>query len=227
MNDNLVILSVGGSLVAPKAIDIEFLKKFKKFIIDQTGQGRRFIIISGGGDTAREYQKVAREISTPTNDELDWLGIGATRLNANLLRVVFSDLAHEVIVTADDQEIDFKESVLVAGGFRPGRSTDYIAVSLASRFGVKKIINLTNIDKVFDKDPALYPDAVPLERITWDDFRKIIPAEYSPGSHTPFDPEASKLAQSLGLEVAVINGKNFDRLTDYLGGKYFVGTVIS
>src|SRR5690606_23946899 len=145
---------------------------------------------------AREYQRVAREISAPTNEELEWLGIGATRLNANLLRVIFGKLAHGVIVTTDDQEIDFKESVLVAGGFRPGRSTDYIAVSLANRFGVKKIINLTNIDKVFDKDPALYHEAVPLERITWGDFRQIIPAEYSPGSHTPFDPEASKLAES-------------------------------
>ncbi len=35
------------------------------------------------------------------------------------------------------------------------------------------------------------------------------------------------MAQELSLEVAVMNGKNLENLSDYLDGKEFKGTVIS
>lgn len=227
MNDVPVVISVGGSLIAPKAIDTDFLDKFKSFIVEKTGQGRRFIIVSGGGDTAREYQKAARTAGEPSEEDLDWLGIHSTRLNANLVRVILGDLAESEIVTGREEEIDFIRPVLISGGHYPGRSTDYIAVALAQKFNSHKIVNLTNIDRVFDKDPAVYSDAKPLDKIAWVDFRQLIPDKWSPGIHTPFDPEAAKLAESSSMEVVVINGADLSRLDSYLSGKDFIGTLIS
>ncbi len=227
MNDIPVVISVGGSLIAPKAIDTDFLDKFKNFMVEKTGQGRRFIIVSGGGDTAREYQKAARVVGKPSEEDLDWLGIHSTRLNANLVKVILGDLVEPTIVMGKETEINFTRPILISGGHYPGRSTDYIAVALAQKFNSHKIVNLTNIDRVFDKDPAVHPDAKPLDKVTWTDFRQLIPDKWSPGIHTPFDPEAAKLAEAGGMEVVVINGTDLSRLDSYLSDKDFIGTLIS
>ena len=66
-----------------------------------------------------------------------------------------------------------------------------------------------------------------MEKINWADFRKLIPAEWDPGLSSPFDPIAAKEAETLGLEVAIMNGMHLNEFSNYLEGKPFVGTVIS
>ena len=44
------------------------------------------------------------------------------------------------------------------------------------------------------------------------------------GFSMPFDPRASKLAARLKLKVVMINGKNLERLEDFLNNKPFIGT---
>jgi len=85
----LYVLSLGGSIVVPGAIDIEYLKEFKQFIDRRIEQGDRFILTVGGGKTARNYQAAAERVSGVDDEERDWLGIHATRLNAHLLRTIF------------------------------------------------------------------------------------------------------------------------------------------
>ena len=86
-----IVLSLGGSLIFPKGVDIEFLKNFRKTIEKYVRKGHKFVIICGGGKIARELQQAASKVSKPTNEELDWLGIYATRLNAKLIRTVLKD----------------------------------------------------------------------------------------------------------------------------------------
>ena len=93
-------------------------------------------------------------------------------------------------------------------------------------FGAKKVINLSNIDHVYDSDPRVNPSAKQIEKISWADYRKLIPAEWSPGLSTPFDPTASEMAEKEGIEVAIMNGKPIDNLTKYLAGQEFSGTII-
>jgi uridylate kinase len=88
-------------------------------------------------------------------------------------------------------------------------------------------VNLSNIDYVYDSDPRKNPDAKKIEKISWADFRKLIPEEWDPGLSSPFDPVAAKEAQSLGLEVAIIYGEKLQEFSNYLDDKPFVGTVIS
>ena len=219
-----VVISLGGSVLAPSHIDVNFLKKFRKLILGF--RGKRFVIICGGGKTAREYMNAASGILKMTPDDLDWIGIHATRLNAQLLRNVFRDVAPMAIVKNPTKRIGTGKRVIIAAGWKPGRSTDHIAVLLAKNFGANTVINITNTDYVYDKDPSKYRGAKPLKGICWKHFRKLIGAKkWNPGLNVPFDPVAAKTAEKNGLTVAII-GKNQANLKRFLLNRSFRGTTI-
>lgn len=223
-----IVMSVGGSLIVPDAIDTTFLKNLKLFIDTQTANGRRFIIIAGGGRTARRYQDAAADVSALTADDLDWMGIHATRLNGHLLRTIFRDIAHRVVITNPDEILDINqnEKVVIAAGYRPGCSTDLRAIQIAHRVGAKKVINLSNTDYVYTDNPKTNPEAQKIENISWGDFRKLIPEDWGPGLSSPFDPVAAKEAEHLHIEVAQINGEHIDEVMKYLNEEAFTGTKI-
>ncbi len=224
-----VIVSVGGSLIVPDQINIDFLQRFRDLILDKVRRGFSFTIIAGGGKTARRYQDAANAAASLSSQDLDWIGIHSTRLNGHLLRTIFRDIAHPVMITNPDEILDVPPdvSVIVAAGYRPGASTDLRAVQIAQRSGAMKVINLSNIDYVYDTDPRKNPAAKKIEKISWPEFRKLIPIEWDPGLSSPFDPVAAKEAESLGLEVAIINGQKLEQFSNYLDNSPFVGTVIS
>ncbi len=221
-------MSVGGSLIVPDTIDTHFLSSLKNLIEAETANGRRFIIIAGGGQTARRYQEAAAEVTALENEDLDWLGLHATRLNGHLLLTIFRQLAHRVMVTNPDDVLDIpkSEKLIIAAGYRPGASTDLRAIQIAERVGAKKVVNLSNIDYVYTADPRQNPNAQKIEDITWEDFRALIPKEWDPGLNSPFDPVAAREAQAKDIEVASLNGTQLESLRNYLEGKPFVGTRI-
>ncbi len=221
-----IVISVGGSLIVPDQIDTDFLKKFTELIKKEVAKGKRFIVICGGGKTARRYQESASAVTKLRSSDIDWIGIHATRLNAHLVKTLLVPHAEEVIVKDPYEKISFKKRVLVAAGWKPGWSTDYDAVLLAKRFGAKKMINLSNIDYVYDKDPRTNTDAKKIEKINWKEFRKIIPKKWDPGLSSPFDPIASREAEKQKIEVAIMNGKNVTELKRCIEGESFEGTLI-
>ncbi len=171
-----IVMSVGGSLIVPREIDVTFLTNLKGFIdMETTTKGRRFIIIAGGGRTARNYQEAAAAVSDLNSNDLDWMGIHATRLNGHLLRTVFRDVAHPVMITNPDEILDVPPEVpvVIAAGYRPGSSTDLRAVQIAEKIGATKVINLSNIDNVYTADPRTNPEAEKIETISWTDFRAL------------------------------------------------------
>ncbi|MBC8501164.1 MAG: UMP kinase [DPANN group archaeon] len=221
-----VVLSLGGSLIVPDEVDFDYLKKFRRVIEKFVVNGFRFVIVCGGGKTARDYQRAAKKIVNLHPEDVDWLGVHATRINAHLLRTVFRDKAHPKIITNPIEKINFKEKILVAAGWKPGWSSDYDAVLLAKNLGVKKVINLSNIDYVYDKDPKKFKDAKRFDSISWHDFRKVVGDEWDPGLNLPFDPVASKEAEKEGLTVIIANGADLDNFEVILRGKRFNGTTI-
>lgn len=227
--DKPIIISLGGSLVVPNGgIDVKFLSEFNLFIRKKIAEKRRFFIVVGGGSTARHYiESVKGIVGKITDWDLDWLGIHSTRLNAHLVKTIFQDVAHPRVIANYEKKItNLKEPLVVAAGWKPGSSTDYDAVVLAKDYGAQVIINMSNIDSVYDKDPNRYPSAKPLHKLTWEEFEKLVGSKWTPGSNLPFDPIATKLAKKFGLIVYVI-GKNLANLESILKGEEFVGTVIT
>ncbi len=220
------VLSLGGSLIHPnKGIDLLFLRKFKKFIDSQVKLGHRFFIVSGGGQIARDYIEVSKKFKVKV-DHQDWLGIAATRLNATLLKNIFYKDCFPEIIKDPRIKVESRQKIILAGGFKPGRSTDYVAVSLAKTHQADLVLNLTNVDYVYDKDPKLV-DAKKIKTIKWNDYRKIVGDKWNPGLNTPFDPIASKLAQLNNIKVVVLNGKKFKNLSKCLNKQEYLGTLIS
>lgn len=231
MNNEKVVISLGGSLIVPNTgIDTAFLKKFNEFIRHELSENknRQFFIVAGGGATTRQYQEAARNVigHELVPEDLDWLGIHATRLNAHLVKTVFRDLAHPYILKHYEIIRKVKEKVVIAAGWKPGWSTDFCSAMVCEDYGVKTVINMSNIDMAYDRDPKLHPDAAPIKKITWEEFRKIVGNEWTPGMNLPFDPIASKKSEALGLKVVILKGSNFENLKNYFAGKPFVGTVI-
>ncbi|MCL4419260.1 UMP kinase [Patescibacteria group bacterium] len=230
-NKQKIIISLGGSLVVPNGgIDTNFLKKFNEFIRLKLAEGnnRQFFVVVGGGATARHYRDAGRDVigHELSPDDLDWLGIHSTRLNAHLIRTIFRDIAHPNILKHYEIIRKVDEPVIVASGWKPGWSTDYCAVMLCEDYNVKTVLNLSNIENVYDSDPRNNPNAKPIKKITWKDFRKIVGEQWIPGMNTPFDPIASKKAEELGAKVVIIKGNDFDNLEKYFNNQEFVGTVI-
>ncbi len=220
-----IVLSLGGSLIVPGKIDVAFLKDFKGVIEEYIGKGYKFAILCGGGRIARNYQKAASEICEADNNALDWLGISATTINAMLLKVIFGENAEKDIVDIPNKKITFNKKILVASGWIPGWSTDHDAVLLAKNLNVKKVVNMSNIDYVYDKDPKKFKDAKKIERISWEDYRKVAGDEWKAGMNLPFDPVAAKEAQNSKIEVNVI-GKDLKNFGSLLDEERFKGTII-
>ncbi|MBI2659911.1 UMP kinase [Candidatus Woesearchaeota archaeon] len=220
-----IVLSLGGSLICPDDFDFNFLRGFKAVIERYIKKSYKFAIICGGGRLARNFQQIASKSSNLGNDKLDWLGIYATKINAHLVKSLFDRKAENFIVSDPTKKISFKKSVLIASGWLPGWSTDYDAVLLAKNLGVREVINISNINYVYDKDPKKYRDAKKIEKISWKQYSNIVSHKWKAGMNVPFDPIAAKEAQKSGLKASII-GSDLKNLENLLNGKSFKGTTM-
>jgi len=229
MPDSVVVISLGGSIIAPKGVDTAFLKGFQRLVEARlSAEPRsRFIIVCGGGGLARDYQAALRDVRPEaTGDDLDWVGVAATRVNGELVRRVLRSWCVEDLVTDPTAVSVFAGRVLVAAGWKPGFSTDNDAVVLAQRFSAHTVINLSNIAQVYSSDPRTDPAARPVDRLSWSEMLRIVGAEWTPGKNTPFDPTAARAAAQSRLRVVFAEGRNLENLERILEGKDFVGTTI-
>ncbi len=227
-NNSWIVISLGGSLVYPNGCDTEYINAFTEVIKSNLPKGN-FAVVTGGGQLARKYQEELRQKKGTelTHDESDTVGIVATRENAKCVLGAFGDIA-ESDIFLDPRQLNLTgKQVLVGGGWKPGHSSDGASVELARTLGAKKVINLSNTDYVYTDDPRTNPDAKPIEKMTWKELRDLLPKDWTPGMHAPFDPVAAGMAEELGLTVVALNGKNLSNLSNFLEGKEFIGTVIS
>ncbi len=228
MKSEYKIISVGGSIIIPPTgFDISFLRKFRALILARVQRGEKFVLVIGGGTTCRAYQQVLAKITKVTNTELDWLGIYSTWFNAELVRMLFGNYAHKEVIKNPTSKLVTNKPIIIAGGWKPGCSTDKDAVLLAKNLKAKELINLSNTEYVYDKDPKKYKSAKKIREIDWQSFRKdIVGYKWTPGKNVPFDSEASRLAQKLGLTVYILKGTSLEEVKKVLLGKKFKGTTI-
>jgi uridylate kinase len=222
-----VVIALGGSIVHPDGIDVHFLKDFKKFLTPFLKRGIKFVLVIGGGKLARNFQEAAKQVSNKVTDEdKDWIGIHATRLNAHLLRTIFRDVADPVVIDIRGKIKKIRRPVTVASGWRPGWSTDYVAMRIAADFGVGAAIIAGKPAHVYSKDNTKHADAVPFHELSWREYRKLIPAKWKPGLHAPVDPVGAALGARESVKAIIIDGRNLPNFRALLNGKEFNGTII-
>ncbi len=220
-------MSLGGSLIVPNEIDVDFVENFVFLIKEYVEKGFKFILITGGGKIARKYNEALERIVNPSKDNLDWMGIASTRLNSEFVRIALGDLAYEKVVFDPGMIPETDKPVIMSAGWKPGNSSDLAAIYSAESVGAGVVINLSNTDYIYDKDPLTNSDAKKFETISWDEFLKLVPKEWNPGLSSPFDPIASREAKEKNLKVVFINGHNLNSLKKYLDGEKFIGTIIN
>ena len=221
-----IVIAVGGSLLVPEFIDVQFIKQLKSIIKDLINQNHQIALVIGGGKTARIYQSAARDLGVEKSTDLDWIGIKSIRLNCELLLRAFSDLdVHKKVIEKWEEAKGIQEHLIIVGAWEPGCSSDTDAIELARVLGSKQVINFSNISHVYSEDPRKNPDAEKYEKLSWKEYQNLIPNAWVPGLSAPFDPVASRLAEKYGMRVVVL-GASLENLKNYLDAKYFEGTIV-
>jgi len=221
---SLVTLSLGGSIINPGEIDSQFLTDFS-IVIKELVHQHKFMIVCGGGKIARQYIKGLPE--GLTEGERDYMGIAATWLNAQLLTYYFkghcSPILPATVKILTEQLQSY--SIGISGGFLPAIKTDEDAAILADLFGSPILVNVTNVDGIYDKDPKKFPDAKKYEELTYKQFYEIVnPLSLGAGSNAPFTLIAAKICERTNIRI-IICQKNAKKIKEAIQGKN-VGTVI-
>lgn len=222
-----IIISLGGSLIIPKDVDYNYLKKFKK-LIQKISKRNKIVIVTGGGTTARKYIAPLRKEGL-SEERCSLIGIEATKLNAFLVSNFLN--ANKIIpdsIQAVKKNLK-KQNVVVCGalGYHTNMTSDGDSAMIA-RALKGELINLTNVDGLYTKNPKTNRNAKLIPRITLNDFYKIAnKMKYKAGQHFVLDQSASKIIKDSKIKTIILNGYKIKNLENYLKGKKFKGTIIS
>jgi len=221
---NSFVISIGGSVILSKEADVLFLKRLSSILKKISEQDKIFIIV-GGGNAARKYIKLGRELDFD-EETLDQIGIDITRVNARILTNLL-DGANKEIPHTTKEAINLDNPIVVMGGTTPGHSTDLVGAELAEKVDAKLFIIATNVDGVYDKDPNKYPDAKQLKQVSIDQLVSDLGTDWkSAGKNTVIDGPALKIIKDSKISTVVVNGKRLDQLEKVLTKKQFIGTKI-
>jgi uridylate kinase len=222
-----VSISLGGSLLTRNQTFGKY-ERYAEVLKALKSKGHSLIVVCGGGSPAREYIGLAKELGADS-DIQDRLGILATHINALLLISALGSDAHPHIHRRGrDIKKHIDNLILVGGGHLPGSSTDYRTVLFAEAAGSDLIVNATDVDGVYDKDPKRHSDAVKLEKITFSRLEEIIlnSAKQVPGEYGLFDLKAVRRAKKLRVPIIFIDGTDPQEIMRAVEGGHR-GTVIS
>lgn len=225
-----VVISIGGSIVAPPNLDVTYIDSLAKLLVELSKQ-RKIYCVTGGGWIARQYITAAREFGAG-EEELDLIGIAATRINAQLLIAALTKYTEVPVRPMASVEATVESSqgynISIMGGTFPGHSTDYVGAELAARAGAVRFINATNVDGVYSADPNVVPTAEFYKELNIDALIKMMGTEWKmAGAKSVIDGPACALIKKHRLHTVVVNGKNLPELARAIRGDPFHGTTIT
>ncbi len=228
MKKEVIVLSLGGSLIIPGDINVKYLKNLKKVLLKNTKK-HKFVVVCGGGSLARKYISAIRGVNGSEKFQ-SFSGISATRTNARFMSYFFNQEQEQGIPhTLETLEKYLKKRDIVFCGaleYKPDQTSDSTSAQLAKHFG-SIFINLSNTFGLFTKDPLKYKDAVHIPKISWKDFDKIVSAmKFKPGQHFVLDQKASRIIMKNKISTYLL-GPKAEHLDKLLKGKKFKGTLIS
>ncbi len=215
-----IVISLGGSIIIPKELDVKFLKDFSN-LIKKLKKKHKFSIICGGGYTARLYTRKKKELGL-TTDQAHKLGIFATHLNSKLMAQILGGK----FSNQHPEKIGRMRGLLVSGGYKVGWTTDTDAALIAKTMKADVLINLTNVEGVYTKDPNKYKNAEFIKEMNWKNFEEMFGKKITgAGKHYVFDPVAGQICKKNKIKVVVMS-KDIKNLNNFINKRKFVGTVI-
>ena len=225
-----MVISLGGSLIVPNKIDIEFLNEFKKILLKNKNK-YKFVVVCGGGKTARTYiNGLEEQKSSQKKYFQSLLGISSTILNTQFLIYFFEKNVNKD-APSDMKEVKNllkKHDFVFCGALRYAKNetSDGTSAKLANYLD-SEFINLTNVKGLYDKNPKKFRTAKFIPEISHKDFLKIAKKiEFKPGQHFILDQNAARIIKTYNIKTYIL-GPDLKQLNNVLNNKHFIGTLIS
>jgi len=229
-----IAISLGGSLLTGKnkepsiTLKPENYQRYAETIRRLHKEGHRLVVVCGGGKPARYFIETSKQLNA-SREIQDNLGIKSTHINALLFTAALGNIADQsrIYQRASDLRYAPQDKVLVGGGYKPGSSTDYRAVLFAGAIQADLIINATDIDGVYTKNPKLHKDAEKLPSLTCLRLEEIIKqnTRQAPGEYGLFDLKGVKLAKKLGIPLIIIDGTDPEEIIRAVKGTHSGSTI--
>lgn len=220
-----VVLKLGKFLF-PLYPNLKLLKEYITIIEDLAEKGGRTVIITGGGELAKQYIEAAREGGL--NESIcDLIGIKISRVNAYLFASMFKDYACQHIPENLEELRSAVQSwrIVVLGGLTPGHSTTTVGALAAEAIKADCYIIASDVEGIYNKDPTTFKDAKLLETVTTKNAFKIAVKGNLWAGEYKIDPLAIKIIERSKIPTYFIDGRKPENFLKILNGEK-TGTYI-
>ena len=220
-----IVIAIGGSILL-KEYDYQKFQEYSEILKSLSNEHELFVVV-GGGKPARDYINVIRDLNGG-EAQCDDIGIEVTRINAKLLLTALGDYAYQRVPHNFQEALEFSASgkIIVMGGTEPAHSTDAVSAILAEYIHADKLINLTSVDGMYNKDPNKYEDAELIKEITASEMMDFINGkDTKAGTYEFFDMTAIQMIKRSSIETVIANGYTPENLTKVINGED-IGTKI-
>jgi uridylate kinase len=230
-----VLLKLSGEQLAGKyefGVDPDiaaFLAGEVKKVVDA---GCQVVMIVGGGNMVRGAEIAGQGIRRVTADQMGMLSglinsmamtdiFEANQVKTRCLSNIFAQqVAESYSYRLAEKHLQKNRVVIIAGGTaRPYVTHDTAAVSFALELDCELVLKASKVEGVYDKDPAKFPDAIKLDKVT---FQEAV----EDNSIKVMDKAAMGLALEHNKPIIVFDAMKPDNLARIVSGET-VGTMIS
>jgi uridylate kinase len=230
-----VLVKFSGEALAGEngyGIDTKILEYIAHEIKELVDNNIEVGIVIGGGNIVRGVTAAADGVIKRTSG--DYMGMLATVVNGIAMQealehigisarlqtaIKMEQIAEPYIVRRAKRHLEKGRVVIFSAGTgNPFFTTDTAATLRASEVEASILIKATKVDGVYDRDPAVYPDAVKLDVITYDEALK---------DHIKvMDDTAIALAKDNKLPIIVANMNKKGNLLNIIKGDYSQCSVV-
>lgn len=222
-----LVFKIGGStLFENQELNIGKITKWVSLLQKLLDKNYKIGVVIGGGKPARNYISAASMLGANKFHQ-DLLGIESARQNARLFISALPASYPSPPRTFEELlQASHNSDLVICGGFQPGQSTNAVASLFAEILGADYLFNITNIDKVHDKDPNKYADAKAFDELTYEQLSDILDQnEQLPGQYDLFDHLGLDVIIRSSIKLVFLNGDHPEYVHDILENKQR-GTVI-
>ncbi len=227
-----IVISLGGSMLFKQGttrVDEEYAQKFASLAEKFASQGKKLVIVVGGGMRAKKAADKARA-ATQSEFFADREAIKATRKNAKVLQKLLGERAFKKLIkTPDDAALALESGKIgFGGGMLEGLTTDACAVLCAERIGATQVFNVSNVEGVFDSDPRTNPAAKKFSQMSHAQLIELaaLGDDRKARANFVFDLIACKIAARSNIAVHFVNGRDLQQVEKALQGEAHSGTVV-
>lgn len=222
-----IVVAIGGSILLKEYDHLKF-QEYSEILKSLSKEHELFVVV-GGGKPARDYINMVRNLGAG-EAQCDDIGIEVTRINARILLSALGDHAYQKIPHNFQEAAEYSAygKIIVMGGTEPAHSTDAVSAILAEYVNADKLINLTSVDGMYDKDPNKYDDAELIPEINASEMMELINGkDNKAGTYEIFDMTAIQMIKRSSLETIITNGFESENLKKAIDGENIGTKIIS